>query len=52
MTQYHFNLGLKVLGEQGEAAVLAELQQMSKMVLNQFMHIISVKRRVQMLYNT
>jgi len=27
MTQYHVNRGLKVFGEQGEAAVLAELQQ-------------------------
>jgi len=28
MTQYHVNRGLKVFGEQGEAAVLAELQQL------------------------
>ena len=28
MTQYHVNCGIKVFGEQGEAAVLAELQQL------------------------
>jgi len=28
MTQYHVNCGLKVFGEKGEAAALAELQQL------------------------